>query len=144
MATIERYETKGGATLYRVRYRTPDNRSTQKRGFKRKIDAQRWANSVEVDKMTGEYIAPSLGRITVAELGPEWLTRKKQHTTPSHYRMLESAWRVHVPRGGGRSRSPMSTCSASRRVSPAWEPRVPVRQQCCGRTGCYRAFWPTP
>ena len=27
---------------YRVRYRTPDNRSTQKRGFKRKIDAERW------------------------------------------------------------------------------------------------------
>ena len=58
-------------------------------------------NSVEVNKMTGEYIAPSLGRITVAELGPEWLTRKKQHTAPSHYRMLESAWRVHVsPRWG--------------------------------------------
>ena len=91
MATIERYETKGGATLYRVRYRTPDNRSTQKRGFNRKIDAQRWANTVEVNKMTGEYIAPSLGRITVAELSPEWLTRKKQHTAPSHYRMLESA-----------------------------------------------------
>ena len=101
MATIEKYQTSGGATLYRVRYRTPDNRSTQKRGFKRKIDAERWANTVEVNKMTGQYIAPSLGRITVAELGPEWLTRKKQHTAPSHYRMLESAWRVHVsPRWG--------------------------------------------
>src|SRR5258707_8645889 len=96
MATIEKYQTSSGATFYRVRYRTPDNRSTQKRGFKRKIDAERWANTVEVNKMTGEYIAPSLGRITVAELGPGWLTRKNQHATPSHYRMLESPWRVHL------------------------------------------------
>jgi len=29
MATIERYATKGGASLYRVRYRTPDHRSTR-------------------------------------------------------------------------------------------------------------------
>jgi Arm DNA-binding domain len=53
MATIERYETKSGATLYRVRYRTPDNRSTQKRGFATKRDAQQWASTVEVNKMTG-------------------------------------------------------------------------------------------
>ena len=109
MATIEKYQISSGAMRYRVRYRTPDNRSTQKRGFKRKIDAERWANTVEVNKMSDEYIAPSLGRITVAEVGPEWLTRKKQHTAPSHYRMFESAWRVHVPRAGGRSRSPIST-----------------------------------
>ena len=41
MATVEKYETKSGAILYRVRYRTPDNRSTQKRGFTTKRDADR-------------------------------------------------------------------------------------------------------
>jgi integrase len=56
---------------------------------------------VEVAKAKGEYIAPSLGRVTVAELAHERLTRKKQQTALSHYRMLESAWRVHVaPRWG--------------------------------------------
>ena len=86
---------------YRVRYRTPDHRSTQKRGFLRQVDAERWANSVEVRKMTGDYVAPSLGRITVAELASDWLQRKEQFTAPSHHRMLESAWRVHVgPRWG--------------------------------------------
>lgn len=51
--------------------------------------------------MTGEYIKPSLGRITVFELSGDWLARKRQATAPSHYRMLESAWRVHVqPRWG--------------------------------------------
>src|ERR1700739_3869572 len=100
MATINSYNTAQGKR-WRVRYRTPDHRSTQKRGFKTKREAELFAATVEVAKAKGEYIAPSLGRVTVAELGPEWLTRKKQHTAPSHYRMLESAWRVHLfPRGG--------------------------------------------
>src|SRR5260370_5898328 len=43
---------------------------------------------------------PALGRATVAELATDWLARK-QSKAPSHYRMLESAWRVHVqPRWG--------------------------------------------
>jgi integrase len=72
-----------------------------RRGFATKRDAQRWANTVEVSKMTGEFIAPSLGRIAVGELACDWLARKKQACAPSHYRMLESAWRVHVqPRWG--------------------------------------------
>lgn len=96
MATIEKYETKSGATLWRVRYRTPDKRSTQKRGFKRKVDAERYANKVEVSKMTGEYVAPSLGKTTVGELGPTWLERQRGHMKPSGYRTIESAWRLHV------------------------------------------------
>ena len=43
MATIERYQTKGGETRYRVRYRTPDNRQTDKRAFLRKRDAAAFA-----------------------------------------------------------------------------------------------------
>lgn len=96
MATIERYQISSGATLYTVRYRTPDNRQSQKRGFRTKRDAQAFASSVEVSKMRGEYIAPTLGRITVGELAGDWLARKEQSTAPSHHRMLESAWRVHV------------------------------------------------
>lgn len=101
MATIDRYQTVSGARLYTVRYRTPDNRQSQKRGFRTKRDAQAFASSVEVSKMRGEYIAPTLGRITVGELAGDWLARKEQSTAPSHHRMLESAWRVHVaPRWG--------------------------------------------
>ncbi|ORC02209.1 tyrosine-type recombinase/integrase [Mycobacterium persicum] len=101
MATIEKYQTASGTTLYAVRYRTPDHRTTYKRGFPTKKLAEAYANGVEVKKLTGEYIPPSLGRITVGELAADWLARKKQATAPSHYRMLESAWRVHVkPRWG--------------------------------------------
>lgn len=96
MATISKYETSTGAIRYRVRYRTPDHRQTDKRGFTRKKDAEAFANTVEVQKLTGEYIPPALGKITVTELAPDWLARKEQATAQSNYRMIESAWRVHV------------------------------------------------
>jgi hypothetical protein len=95
MATISSYNTAQGKR-YRVRYRAPDHRSTQKRGFKTKRDAEQFAATVEVAKLRGEYIALSLGRVTVGELAADWLARKRQTTAPSHNRMLESAWRVHI------------------------------------------------
>ncbi|MEX0745083.1 MAG: site-specific integrase [Phycisphaeraceae bacterium] len=95
MATISSYTTTGGKR-YRVRYRTPDHRQTDKRGFKTKRDAEAFAATVEVQKLTGEFIPAAAGRITVAELAPAWLTRKEALTAPSNYRMIESAWRVHV------------------------------------------------
>jgi integrase len=100
VATISKYQTACGATLYRVRYYTPDRGETQKRGFKTKRDADAFAASIEVSKLKGEYVHPAHGRVAVAELAPDWLARK-QSKAPSHYRMLESAWRVHVqPRWG--------------------------------------------
>lgn len=96
MATIEKYQTKDGATLYRVRYRTPDRRSTQRRGFTTKRDAEQFAATVEVAKMRGEYVTPTVGKTTVGDLGPSWLTRQSGHVKPSTDRAYESAWRVHV------------------------------------------------
>jgi integrase len=104
MATIEKYQLSSGATQYRVRYRTPDGRSTQKRGFTTKRAAEVFANKVEVDKSTGAYVAPSLGRVTVGTLGPLWLERRRGHMKPSGYRSYESAWRVHVEPAWGNRR----------------------------------------
>ncbi len=87
MATIERYRTLSGATLYRVRYRTPDRKQSQKRGFRTKRDAELFAATIEVTKAKGEYVAPKLGQITVSELASDWLGRKEQACAPSHYRM---------------------------------------------------------
>ena len=101
MATISKYQTASGATLYRVRYRTPDNRQTDKRGFTTKRDAQAFANTVEVSKLRGEYVAPADARVTVGELGPAWLDRQRGHLKPSAYAVMEIAWRVRVaPRWG--------------------------------------------
>jgi integrase len=100
MATIESYDTANGRR-YRVRYRQPNHKQTKRRGFKTKRDAQEFASTVEVRKLEGAYVAPSLGRITVAEIAPIWLSRKQSDVAKSNYRTLEIAWRVHVaPRWG--------------------------------------------
>lgn len=100
MATIESYTTAAGKR-WRVRYRTPDRRQTDKRGFTTKRQAQDFASTVEVEKMTGQYVPPKLGRITVGEIAPQWLERKESDLKPSAYKSLETAWRIHVePRWG--------------------------------------------
>lgn len=101
MATVEKYQISTGATLYRVRFRTPDRKQSQRRGFTTKRAAELFAATIEVSKARGEYVKPSLGRMTVGELAADWLNRKQQATAPSHWRTLESAWRTHVaPRWG--------------------------------------------
>lgn len=94
MATISAYETKSGKR-YMVRYRKPDRSQTMKRGFRTKRDANDFAATVEVSKLHGDYIDPTLSRATVAELGPDWLARK-EHLKPSSFRPMEIAWRLHV------------------------------------------------
>lgn len=94
MATIESYETKSGRR-YRVRYRTPDRRQTDKRGFTTKRDAERFARTVEVSKDRGEYIDPADSRVTVGQLGAAWID-SRTGLKPSTFRSLETAWRVHV------------------------------------------------
>lgn len=103
MATVSKYLNTSGKTLWRVRYRTPENRQTDKRGFTTKREADRFAATVEVAKMTGEYVAPSLGQITIGELGPAWLKRQVHHK-PSWAARLESSWRIHVEPKWGRRR----------------------------------------
>lgn len=96
VATIEKYQDASGATRYMVRYRQPNQKQTKKRGFRTTRDAKEFAATVEVRKMEGQYVAPSLGRVTVADIAPIWLSRKESDVAKSNYRMLESAWRVHV------------------------------------------------
>lgn len=76
VATIDKYETKGGATRYRVRYRTPDRRQTDRRGFRTKREAEAWANQLEVDKRRGAYVAPAAGRMKLTDCAQEWLASK--------------------------------------------------------------------
>jgi len=100
MGTVEAYETARGKR-YRVRYRTPDHRQTDKRGFRTKREADLFLATIEVSKATGEYIEPSRARTTIAELGPAWLEAKRARLKPSSYRAIEDAWRVYVmPRWG--------------------------------------------
>lgn len=104
MATIEKYQTASGATRYRVRYRTPDRRQTDKRGFATKREAQAWADQLEVDKRRGAYVAPAAGRIKLGDYAHDWLESKHKlkPSTRATYRVITDtviAKRADVPLG---------------------------------------------
>ena len=94
MGTIEAYESARGRR-YRVRYRKPDHSQTDKRGFRTKREAEIFLANVESRKAAGTYLDPSTARITVGELGQEWLVNQT-HLKPSSAAAIESAWRLHV------------------------------------------------
>lgn len=111
MGSIETYYVGGPLTAagkprredlrYRVRYRTPERKSTDKSGFRTKAEAELFLAGVEVSKARGDFIDPASARITVAELGVEWLAGKEGALKPSSFRALTDAWRVYVaPRWG--------------------------------------------
>lgn len=76
MATIEPYETKAGKR-YMVRYRTPDRRTTMKRGFTSKRQASDWLAENTVKVNTGEWRPAAAGRTTVNEAAKTWFSAKK-------------------------------------------------------------------
>lgn len=95
MSSIEAYTTKSGKKLYRVRYRKPDRKQTDKRGFTTIRDAKAFLATVEVDKLTGSYLPPSVGKTTVEELAELW-EASLVNSSESWKARQESAWRVHV------------------------------------------------
>lgn len=103
MASVEKYQLKDGSHRYRVRYTLPGTgRRTDKRGFRRKKDADLFLASVEVDKATGSFVSHSAGLVTVAQLAPHWFDSQVGHAYSWKARQ-ESIWRVHVePRWGHR------------------------------------------
>jgi integrase len=99
MGSIAAYDTSGGRR-YRVRYRTPDRRQTDKRGFKTKREAEDFLASVEVSKMRGDWVDPTRARITVSEWASHWYEAQLhlKQTTLSGYRY--SLDRHVLPRWG--------------------------------------------
>ena len=117
MATITTYTLASGAKRLRVRYRTPEGKSTDKSGFTTKRDAQAFAATVEVSKLRGEYVAPAAGRVTVGDLGQGWLDRQA-HLKPSHTRVLASTWANHIePKWKDSRLTAVRTTDAQARVS---------------------------
>lgn len=94
MATVSSYDTAGGKR-WEVRYRTPERRTTRKRGFTSKRQAQDFAATVEVEKMTGSYVAPSAGRVLLGDVAEKWMT-SKVNLSPSTAARYRSSLDVHV------------------------------------------------
>ena len=99
MADIQRRSTAKGAVRWDVRYRD-ETRAQRKRSFARKVDAQRFASSVETDLLRGDWIDPKRGQEEFALWADKWLATiadRKPKTRESY----ESIVAKHlVPRFG--------------------------------------------
>ena len=95
MGSITPYVTESGRR-YRIRWRTPEGRQSEKQGIRTKKEAELMLASVEVAKARGEYVSVSASRITVGELATRWLANKQQALKPSSYHSLAVSWRVYV------------------------------------------------
>lgn len=94
MAEPQKYQTAKGVR-YRVQYRDPTGIRRTKTGFKTKKQASAWAAQNTADQNSGTWIDPNSGKITIEEMGAEWLGNQT-HLKPSTMRVTESTWRVHV------------------------------------------------
>lgn len=96
MADVQKRDTAGG-TRWDVRYRD-DARKQRKRSFERKVDAVRFARSVETDLLRGDWIDPKRGQEPFQIWADKWLDTlgaRKPKTRESY----ESIVRKHlIPR----------------------------------------------
>ncbi|WKX00243.1 MULTISPECIES: site-specific integrase [Rhodococcus] len=65
----------GKGKRWRARY-VDDEGSEHVRGFERKVDAQRWIDSVTAAQVTGSYVDPRKGKVTFTSFYREWSTRQ--------------------------------------------------------------------
>lgn len=78
---------------WQARYRSPDGKQVSKT-FTRKLDAQRWLDSVTADVMLGKYVDPKAGRVKLGEFARRWLD-SQVFDAPTR-EALESPIRVHI------------------------------------------------
>lgn len=79
---------------WRARYVDEDGREVAK-GFTRKIDATKWLDGVTSTIVTGTYVAPGAGSVTVGAMREQWL-KVQAHVKDSTKAARSSAWSVHV------------------------------------------------
>jgi len=83
---------KRGPSRYKVRYRGPDGKERSKT-FPRKGDADRFAVTVEADRVRGAWVAPERGRRAVSEYADLWLsTLDCKPKTRAGYESILNRW----------------------------------------------------
>ena len=93
MASIKPRDTSRGRK-YDVRYRLPSGEH-RKRTFRTKREADRFAVTIEADRVRGGLVDPRAGQVTVAEYAGRWLA-SRSGLRPRTREMYESMLRVHV------------------------------------------------
>lgn len=79
--------------VYRARYRDEAGKE-HARHFAKKADAQTWLNEVTASIVTGQYVAPTAGKITFKEYAEHW--RTIQAHRPSTADQVKRHFALHV------------------------------------------------
>lgn len=96
MANITSYETAHGRR-FEVRYLKPDGRSSRKRGFARKKDAELWmAEHVTAAKASDMFVSHEAGMVTVGQLYEQFVAERSPIWKPSQAHTVDSRWRTHI------------------------------------------------
>ena len=93
MASVKK-RVRDGKTTFVVRWRDPAGQQ-HKRSFVRRSDAERHLTSVSHNLLTGGYVDPAAGRLTVGEYAGTWLARQV-HLKPSTRATYAVLLRRHV------------------------------------------------
>lgn len=84
----------GKGSRWRARY--VDSRGNEhEKLFARKVDATKWLDEVTSTIVTGTYVAPNAGTVSVGEIHQQWL-KTQAHVKDSTKAARASAWTVHV------------------------------------------------
>jgi integrase len=75
VASVSKRATESRGDRYDVRYRGPDGRVRTKT-FRTRRDADRFAVTIETDRLRGTWVDPHAGRITVEEYATAWLSSR--------------------------------------------------------------------
>jgi hypothetical protein len=105
MAHIQKRQRKNkdgtaGAVLWCLRYVSPETGKERTETFRLKRDAERRLTEVQASRLTGSYVDPRAGKITVGAWAEHWLDVQVQlkPTTRARYRSILD---VHlIPRWG--------------------------------------------
>ena len=72
MASLNKRRTEAGVRRYDIRYRTPSG-GVRTRTFRTLRDAERFAATVEADKLRGAWVDPRDASRTLADIAGEWI-----------------------------------------------------------------------
>jgi len=90
MASVSK---RKGETTWQARYRDEAGKQVTRR-FSRKIDAQRWVDEVTAAVVSGQYIDPKAGQVTLRDFAEGW--RKIQAHRPTTVLHVETTLRRHI------------------------------------------------
>ncbi len=103
MASIRRVKRAGTSNYsYVVRYRDPQ-RVERSKTFRKKVEAQAFAASVETDIDRGLYLDPHLGKKTLETWANEWLQARRNEIKPTTLMSYQGLLRAHILPAFGRT-----------------------------------------